>query len=260
MKEIIDIIVENIKMYNGQSIYLALFVCTYIYMMIVNKKFRKTIGFPLLLIVVLVLNPILYQKVWIKLIGATYWRMFWAIPIVLVIAIAVMDITKRVYKKTNIEIIKLVIPLIFMVIFVVTGKYMYGQEIFQKADNYYKLNQKVINVADKLLEYSDEPTVVAPDSLNKYIRQYDASIKLMYGRNAYGYVESLEYGDVYYVFSQMIKENPDLKIITMLAKQYGYKFIVFEENQIVNEETMNDDGYKKIGVVDGYVIYQEKQE
>ena len=105
--------------------------------------------------------------------GSTYYRMFWIIPIVLVVAAFLVDMIMSVGK----------IARIVMVLSISVACVMFstksGIEWFKVPQNVYQISNDVIQVSDAIMELTGgEPTYMIDDgSVSGTIRQYNAKIK-----------------------------------------------------------------------------------
>ena len=75
--------------------FLVLWVVSLLYLFFAEKGKRKILVYPAILLGVLIFNPILYRYVWDKLFGYAYWRAFWMVPVLPVIAAAVVSLVGK---------------------------------------------------------------------------------------------------------------------------------------------------------------------
>lgn len=100
-------IIYWVNEYYGNRWYLLFAVVAYIYLFFATKESRRKIVYPSVLLAFLVLNPILYQYVYSKII---YWRLMWLLPNTLAIAYAtVLFVRKR--KHIAVKVIAFVLVL-----------------------------------------------------------------------------------------------------------------------------------------------------
>ena len=171
-----------------------------------------------------------------KLLGENvYWRILWLILIAVLIpygfCLLIGHLKGWLRQGTF---------LIGMAVIVLCGTPLFKSEEFQASTNDYKIPQNVVAVCDLL----------------PYIRLYDPSITLEYGRNILVYntreVESYNYQGQLYKAAQ--EETIDVPYIAPLAKEEGCTFLVFS-----NSRTYSDDwkayGYKEYGHTDEFTIF-----
>ena len=99
-------------------------------------------------------------------------------------------------------------------------------------------------------------TIIVPNELLCYIRQYSSSVGLLYGRNAEGFITNIE-PDEARVFEEMSKEEPDVGLITEVARARNCRYIVFNTSFHRISEDITRYGYERLTEVeDDYVIYR----
>lgn len=250
MSESVQAVIEQCIKYTGYNIIIFIFLVSIIYITVMSKHKRKSLIYPTLILIVLVINPILYKYLWVKLVNVTYWRMLWLLPIIPVTAYA---ITLLIRKIKNI-FFKSGILLLLVVSVVLGGNYMYKTDSgFIKSTNQYKIPQEAIDVTDKLLEIEDHPKVVVPESLFCYIRQYSSDIKLFYGRDIRGYIDDTQ-DEATYTFYSLMSDNPNYQTISRYVRENGYTYFVSDNRR---DEMLTSYGFEKIDEVDGYIIYKD---
>jgi hypothetical protein len=253
MSEALNAIVNNVTAYVGNSSIIWLFVISAVYILIADKDKRKSIIYPTLILMIFIINPLTYMYVWKKLLGSTYWRTFWMIPVVVIIAYAFVKI---VMALKNV-FVRALVSVAFIAVVVCCGVNIYKRNVnFEKAENAYKLSEEVLEVCDVLLEENEEPKVVMTKELYSYARQYSTNIQLMYGRNAEGFISSyipVERDTVKWLNTL---DTIDLKDIYILSKTEGYNFWVVSKQKKISNEDLNLYGYVLIGETKNYKIYR----
>ena len=200
--------VETYTKYKGSGFVMELFYICVIYVFIVNsiringirkaegiavnigeirsKTYAKIdhaymIGFiyPLIMLFV-IFNPLVVGFI-TKIAGDVYWRMFWLVPVPLVIAYVAADVcTKFNFDKS---LHRIVTVLLMIIIIAISGSFSYTRVGFRPHTNWFKLPDSAVAVCNILEKSSHEQVkVVVPDSISSHIRQYDASIYMPYGR------------------------------------------------------------------------------
>ena len=184
-----------------------------------------------------------------KLLGENvYWRILWLILIAVLIPYGcclLIGHLKGCLRQGAF--------LIGMAVIVLCGTPLFKSEEFQASTNDYKIPQNVVAVCDLL---PGNVHALVSNRLIPYIRLYDPSITLEYGRNILVYntreVESYNYQGQLYKAAQ--EETIDVSYIAPLAKEEGCTFLVFS-----NSRTYSDDweayGYKEYGHTDEFTIF-----
>lgn len=186
-----------------------------------------------------------------KLLGENvYWRILWLIPLAVVIPYAVCVLINRWNG-----ILRYVGFAAGVAVIVLCGSFVLGSDEFEPATNVYKLPQYVVDVAELL---PDNIHAMVSNRLMPYLRQYNPSITLEYGRNALSYngVEDADTPNMI-LYQEAQKSEIDLSVLGPLAREAGCTFLVFSANRtyIGNWE---DYGYREYGSTADFVIYADE--
>jgi len=239
--------------YEGDGITLILFFASFIYLFLSNPKFRQMLGIPMLLLMALIFNPVLYIYLWTRLLATTYWRMFWMLGEGLFFSYALIDISGRIKNKY----VKALPIIAGCIVIMIGGRYLYSGKVFSKADNYYKIPQRAIDMADTLLQRNENPTVVLPRSLYTYVRQYSNDIKMLYGRDVEGYTFSPSDGAVYLVRDELKKKKSDYATVSLVCHERKIDYIVIEPRKKIKFENY---GYSLAEETEDFLIYENQWE
>ena len=160
------------QQYFAECIFLPLFVLALIWIVKKWNKDRKHAFIAVGCASILVFNEIVYRVFVAIGEGSTYYRLFWIIPIALVLAAFIVD---NIINMTNgNRMLALVVVAVACVLF--SGKT--GTEWFSLPDNVYQIDKDVMQVSDVLMELTNgERTYLADDgSISRTIRQYNAKV------------------------------------------------------------------------------------
>ena len=184
-----------------------------------------------------------------KLLGENvYWRILWLILMAVLIPYGfclVIGHLKGWMRQAAF--------LIGMAVIVLCGTPLLKSEEFQASINDYKLPQNVVAVCDIL---PGNIHALVSNRLMPYIRLYDPSITLEFGRNALAYSgeDDLIGSQILYVEAQ--KEEINVPVLAPMAKEEGCTFLVFS-----NSHTYSDDweayGYREYGHTDEFTIFAD---
>lgn len=168
----------------GHWFFIAFPVCL-VALLIWFKGRRVRFLIPSLLISFFIINPWFYEK-WVELGLYAYWRILWVVPVIPVIAGLVPSITERIQKGW----IKAVVAVFGIGLAVFGGTFLYNGAggSFVEAANAAKLPDYIVQIADRLLELDDHPSVIVQDPIGVYMRQYSGQIDTLFGRDIYGYI------------------------------------------------------------------------
>ncbi len=213
-----------------------------VYLFIVHKSLRARLLIPLLVLVPVIINPILYHYVYFNL---RYWRFFWLLQQGMLIGYAVIDIALR-FRRSWVRCLCLVLAAAALV---AGGKNVLwldeGTKHVTDTKNPYKLTATHIAVCDAILADNSHPFCIVDGTIRYEARQYSADIRLMWGNvlSLYSNPGALEvYNHMYaeprdweYVFSYAgdheeithvvyrAKDGEKIKNIKAIAKKNGFK-------------------------------------
>ena len=179
--------------------------------------------------------------------------MFWILPTSVIVAYVAVSVCTAGKKKT---IQAVCAASLLMALIIVTGKnpYVGGQAIYQKAVNMQKLPADACQISELIAATRAEgetALAVMPEDLVGYVRQYDASIRLLYGRR------SKSEKPVRKIRRQMRKEQPKIKKLIRRIRQQGVNYLVFLADD-QQDTKIQRNGFEKIGKVGGYSVYKDK--
>ncbi|MDO5127361.1 MAG: hypothetical protein Q4D54_06405 [Eubacteriales bacterium] len=246
-------IIEYIRRYFNHSPLLYLYIAALLFLLFRGKRIRRMVVYPSMILTVVVMNPICYGYIWIRLIEYAFWRMLWMIPVIPVIGCAVIELGTILHKKWG----ALVTVSIFVVCMVVFGTNVYQNTTwYQKGNNVYKLPYASVIVAQTILGLDEQPVVLAPSGLYCYLRQYSGDIKLLYGRDAETYILPLQDTDLIQLHAMIEDNTGTSKELCELAKEHNAEFIVLPDSHTFSE--IGQYGYDFVGWMEGYCLYQVK--
>ena len=184
-----------------------------------------------------------------KLLGENvYWRILWLILLAVLIPYGFCLVIGRLKGW-----MRQAAFLVGMAVIVLCGTPLLKSEEFQASTNDYKIPQNVVAVCDLL---PGNIHALVSNRLMPYIRLYDPSITLEFGRNALAYngIENPTGNQILYAEAQ--KEEIDVPVLATMAKEEGCTFLVFS-----NGHTYSDDweayGYKEYGHTDEFTIFAD---
>lgn len=219
-----------------------------------GKGERKRLFWPSALVLLFFFNPIFYAVIGTRFLTGVYWRLLWMLPISFVIAYTVTQMAYKVKK----DVFRLCVLAMACVCIVATGKPVLSAETYTEKENSYEISQAAIEICDIVMgDLSDwKENIIVPNELLCDIRQYSCSVGLLYGRNAGGFISDIE-PDENAVYEEMCKQEPDVAVITDIAKQRGCRYIVFNTSFHRIHEDLSGYGYEKLtSVQEDYVVYR----
>lgn len=223
-----------------------------------GKNIRKKLFWPSVLVMIFFFNPVFYAVVGTRFLSGVYWRLLWMLPISFVIAYVLTQMT----FKINRNVVRVGAAALSVICIMVTGERIFSDSTYNEKENAYELPQAAIEISDIIMgELSEwKETIIVPYDLLCYIRQYSCSVGLLYGRNAEGFISGIEEEEAK-VFSEMNKENPDVGLITEIAKEKKCRYIIFDAYFHQIPEDLTEYGYERYRVVEEkYVMYRRIEE
>ncbi len=269
MEHILSVISETMQLvksayytYCGVSVNLTLVYLAFFHLFFSlgkNTDKRKQDKFLLWLGVVLVAVIVFPVSAWVIMKycveSGVYRRMFWMIPVPLLVGY----VGARIVAGESTKWRKFFTGALLTGIIVVTGVRLYTPQNFTKASNPYKLMPGVISVcdviqADAAAQGIEDVGVFATNDLIIQIRQYDASIRMPYGRdmlNGEAGVTRLAKR----VYQALNGEQLNAQALAFDAKKGNYQYLVtWSDEALVSP--LSDAGYELIGDVGGYFVYR----
>lgn len=248
VKNIMTIIYEYFRDFYGNRGYLTLLLVSIVCLFVLFKKDRKII-WPVLLLIFIIVNPVLYRYIFSRLV---FWRLFWMIPEVLIIALAMTRLVEALKDKR----MKLVAMGLLTAVVMLIGTNIQKNGGFYTADNPYKVPQYAVNVFDRILSLDQDPKTILPDPLFIYARQYCGNIEMMYGRDVQGFIVYTN-RERMSMYEQIESDNPDYNYIFAQAGGKGIEFVVLDVLKPVADTELQDKyGYHEIGDLEGFRIYK----
>lgn len=252
MREAITGVITNFKSFIGSGwlmwgvFCIALVICFFL-----GGERRKKLFTVSLLGCVVIINPVVYRLIGTRFMSGVYWRLFWALPIVLVVAVVMTELAGRVKR----EWLRFGTAVVLALAVAVLGKSVINRGTYTVAENDYQLPQEVIEVSDIILEDSGGYCmVIVPDELVCYIRQYTSNIRLAYGRNIWGFINTPVDWQIE-LHSLMNAEEIDYQALWEAACHQNVRYIVFNEEQRELPENMEEYGYTLVGTTAPYRVY-----
>ena len=220
------------------------------------KDRRKKLFTVSLLGCVVIINPIVYRLIGTTFMSGVYWRLFWGLPIVIVVAAVLTELTGKVAK----DWLRFGTAVVLCLTIAFLGERVINRGTYTLPENDYQLPQAVLDVSDIVLEANEDVStmIIVPDELACYIRQYTGKINLAYGRNIWGFINNPT--DLQYkLHALMTAEDMDYRTLRDEAYAYGCSYIVFNSAQRELPEDMEQYGYTFVGEAESYRVYALEQ-
>ncbi|MBE5866195.1 MAG: hypothetical protein E7292_08290 [Lachnospiraceae bacterium] len=237
--------IETFQKYSGTGLLVCWFLVAWFYLFFCEKKKENRVLFVYMPAVLLLLffNPLFYKVFGNLTEEAIYFRFLWLLPITMVISYTVIKIYSTLKGAKQ-----YVFVLLSFVLIVFSGRLVYFNPLFEKAENPYHVPQEVVNICDMIEVEGREVVAAFPREFILYVRQYSATVCMPYGRDVFSYYDPF--------YSMMNEAVIEVEELAELAKQAGCHYIVLSEEKEL-DGNLEDFSYEVFGRVDKYVIYRD---
>lgn len=238
----------------GNGMYMLIFFISLLFIFVLERNNNTRIilcYYPVVLLTV-IFNPLFLYLISAFVESIVYWRMFWMLPITCGIAyvasVVVISVSDRVKK---------VIAIVTLIaIFIMSGEYIFTKENYGKTTNWYKLPAQTIEVCEILEKDCDGVIlVVVPGDLETTIRQYDANIQMIYGRDGALNTTVTDYVDRVAIYSLMHNSDLDVGWISQLMRKFECNYLVLNKSTVLMDD-LEKYGYKYLDSTESYNIYR----
>lgn len=237
------------KLYTGLKLLVVLFVISWLYLLLREKNTGRRLMFVYapLLIFLLFLFP-LSRKFFVAagLDGETYYRVIWTIPMGLITAYGACRFFCR-HRRVGL--------LITSVLIMLCGSLVYRSGYISRAENLYHIPDTVVALCD-LIVAKDEygyVMVVVPEELVYFVRQYDASIYMPYGREMVASQWNY-YNEVHAAMEET--EIIDLAALLEATRKEYCRYLVISPARQVDGDA-GELGLALLAEIDGYKLYED---
>lgn len=245
-----QIVLDAYEKYTAGGVMQMLCIATILIIIIKEKdKYLKHLAFYIIaLVAIIAIPPIAFVLAEYFIGYDVYWRIFWLVPSVIIVAFGGTRIIEQMNRKAG----KRIVFFALLLVIAIGGRSVYRTENFTKSVNLYKLPQEAIDICEMVAPNGGSTKMVVPETIVSYIRQYNSNIKLLYGRNM---GKDIQKGKKYKVLLQLNSSEPDYKYIADYCKSNKCEYVVFE-NSATNMEDMTNYGYELFASTQNYTIFK----
>lgn len=246
---------EWMRLYVGeQPLMLVLAADALIILLLANRNVRKTIVIPLLIMMPIVINPVLYKFVYKE---QRYWRFFWMLPEAVLIGLAFAEICRKTVKQW----VRCAALVLTAGTLILAGSYPFAPDAeiprpLKPAENLYKVNQHVKENCDIILADNPSPRCIFQGGFTQ-TRQYSGDIMQLYGRDVDGYIMAPSENAVR-VYDAWNGEPEEQEFIFRFAQENGYTHICCETTEGFNEMA-SAHGFSILSESEEYTIYHRAE-
>lgn len=260
-----------LRQYHGDSLYLAAFAVSIVLLVLRDKKEKLSgsrVGIKaavaVLLALILVFNGIAYRIAGKLTDTTTYYRFFWMLPVLLLIA---YQLTEAFTSKQKTRILLGGVSLILCL--AVGANFFIRRENVNRPQNIYGLAPDTLAVADEIMkdwgtERKDMPVAAFDMYLEYQVRTYEPRICWGISRQAYLYQAEYGYDGVHYPLQQeviaAVNEGicKDAGKLKRCLRKLGIHYLVIQTAFDMNDY-LAQASVTPIAQSDLYTIYKVKQ-
>lgn len=254
IKSTITQILSAYSQYAGTGMYMVLYVISLLYIHITRHSKNNMILFCnySLLMIAVIFNPLIAHIIITFIEDQVYWRIFWILPMNFIIAYAATEIIVKISEKQK----KIIVLITLITILSLGGKFIFTSANYSIPSNWYKLPAQTIEVCNIIEnDSSGEIRVVVPAELTSSIRQYDANINMVYGREGNIFVYDSTYRDRLTIYALMLEYAMDLQSLSKSMNVFECNYIVFNKSKSLSVAPESV-GFQYVASTDLYVIYR----
>lgn len=250
VKEAMAVALEDLLLYNKDSVLVLLFLVALVFLWLVerDRRIRTILLYLSIALFAVFLCPV-YAWIGQKIDEEIYYRVFWTLPIGLLFCYGSVQLLIRM-KKT---ISRVLVGILLLLVICMNGKLVYKTTHYIKATNAYHVPQIVIDVAEAIRMEKYKPIAVLPSELLPFLRQYTGDVFTPYGRNIV--VERWNFNSELY--DAMEAEAYDAEEIAVQARKEHCAFVVLSVFKQM-DGSMEEQNYFLKDCVNGiYNVYMD---
>ncbi len=260
MREIIQSAWEVYGQFNGAGMHMALFLAALLFLGGLSRSNGERSNARLLswysvLFFGIFFCPVTAKVIMEYCIGAeVYWRMFWILPLPAAVAYALALQMKKVLPAWK----KAALAVSGALVIAVTGAAVYTPQNYSHAENIYKLPQQVVEICDSIRTDAEmrgvsEKKAVVANELLSYVRQYDGSIQMPYGRNALKNLK-LQNKNSKKIFQLMCSQEVSFEKLRKYSRLEKCNYLVYYHDNLAREALCGL-GYEVVGDIGEYTVF-----
>ena len=252
MQNVISDMLSAWKGYWGNGFYPWLLLLTIVYLLLFFRK-KEAIRPMLFYVGILLLLFFCPVTAWLiqKCVGGdVYWRVLWLLPTVPLLAYGGTALIYGSRFPVRILLLSLLLAGI-----VVSGKSLMDAGFYERVHNFQKVPDEVAQICDLINKQKEEGEVIylaADDNIAAYVRVYDPSILMPYGRGGKGRTTQTARK----LYTQLTSGMPVIKKVVKYANSLECNYLVFPLPSQKKQDYMAMKGYFLIGQVNSYGIFK----
>ena len=242
---------DNLRGFSGSGFLFILLLASVLFLGFRLKKSAEktaTAWYPLYVLL------IFFCPLWIIYLnraedGEILYRVLWMIPFAVIICFALVEAVFMMPEKYRV-----VSFLAAVAVIMISGKYIYSNPYFTKADNQYHVPQEVVDICDDIKVEGREVRACFPIEHIQYVRQYSPYVCLAYGRSV---LLGGVYNDYSNVESYLNDETIDTKGFVAELRRIGTPYLVLARERKMTEQ-LESYGYNYVKSYGDYNLYLDE--
>ncbi|MCD7868573.1 MAG: hypothetical protein LUG62_10400 [Clostridiales bacterium] len=179
---------------------------------------------------------------------SVYWRVLWMIPLIPFLS----GTGAELIRNHNPLAARGIIAALVIALVVISGESVWQAGNYELVDNAQKVPDDVVRVCDAIRENSGEAEIclATDDHLATYVRIYDPSILMPYGRRGKG-AENNKSEDLY---DEIMSGDVDFERVGELARSLQCDYLAVKIYSTESLEEIKSTGYSLVRIVGQYYI------
>ncbi|WP_099467044.1 hypothetical protein [Konateibacter massiliensis] len=254
MQEFISNVQTLLEVYRGIGKITLLLTAIFGMMLVKSNQRRRVILLYAIIGSMILLNPFLLKQESVILGDNHIYRlgMVLLIPILSSYALTV------VYKGLTDKKEKLIVMAGIICLVAFSGKFVYTSEYFHKSANEGKVYDLAVDLADCVTAVRENPTVAVSEVQGVFIRQHNASIRLVCAPEQTENWAEKEDENIWDMRAMLADPAPDMAELTELAKVLGCDYLILLDDQLKADSPENY-GFIYVNTFEAFQVFENPE-
>lgn len=242
---------DNLRGFSGSGMLFILLLSSILFLGFRLKKGATktiTVSFPIYVLL------IFFCPLWILYFnraedGEVLYRILWMIPMAVIVCFALVEAVFMLPKKH-----RTIAFLGAVAVIIISGRYIYSNPHFSKADNQYHVPKEVVEICDDIRVEGREVRACFPMEHIQYVRQYSPYICLAYGRTVLLGGGFNEYSNAEEFLAEKVL---DMEAFTQELRRVDTPYLILEKEREITESP-DKYGFKYVKSYGDYDLYLDE--